>query len=292
VLALLTVYILWGSTAPAIKVAVQSVPPFVMAFTRFLVAGSILWTWARVTRVPMPSARDWQGAAISAMFLLVLSNATYGVALESMPSGIGSLFFALTPIWNAIIAVVFYRERIAPTALAGIALGLGGLVYLFAPGGAPHVPILTVLLASGCSLSWSIGSMLQRRYPSTDVMQMSAMQMLVGCAMLGVLIPISGERFVAADFTSAALGAIAFLVVFGSIVGFSAYVWLTRTQSTALASTNAYVNPVVSIIVAVSFLGERITPSEIVATVVILAGVALMLVRAPARVTKVAANND
>ncbi len=291
-LALLTVYILWGSTAPAIKVAVQSVPPFVMAFTRFLVAGSILWTWARVTRVPMPSARDWQGAAISAMFLLVLSNATYGVALESMPSGIGSLFFALTPIWNAIIAVVFYRERIAPTALAGIALGLGGLVYLFAPGGAPHVPILTVLLASGCSLSWSIGSMLQRRYPSTDVMQMSAMQMLVGCAMLGVLIPISGERFVAADFTSAALGAIAFLVVFGSIVGFSAYVWLTRTQSTALASTNAYVNPVVSIIVAVSFLGERITPSEIVATVVILAGVALMLVRAPARVTKVAANND
>jgi drug/metabolite transporter (DMT)-like permease len=240
----------------------------------------------------MPSARDWQGAAISAMFLLVLSNATYGVALESMPSGIGSLFFALTPIWNAIIAVVFYRERIAPTALAGIALGLGGLVYLFAPGGAPHVPILTVLLASGCSLSWSIGSMLQRRYPSTDVMQMSAMQMLVGCAMLGVLIPISGERFVAADFTSAALGAIAFLVVFGSIVGFSAYVWLTRTQSTALASTNAYVNPVVSIIVAVSFLGERITPSEIVATVVILAGVALMLVRAPARVTKVAANND
>jgi len=191
---LLAVYILWGSTAPAIKIAVQSIPPFDMAALRFLIAGGILWCWVRLRREPLPTVRDWRGAAITGTTLLTL---------------------------------------------------------------------------------------IQRRYPATHFLQMSSMQMLVGFVELSVLGALSGERLSLAEFTPAATAALAFLIVFGSIVGFSAFIWLTRNVETVLASTYSYVNPIVAIVISVLLLHEPLTWHTLLGATLILAGVALMIRLAP-----------
>ena len=278
---MLAVYILWGSTAPAIKIAVQSIPPFDMAALRFLIAGGILWCWVRLRREPLPTVRDWRGAAITGTTLLTFGNGAFAWCLQYMPSGVGSLFFALTPIWNALIGLLFYRERLSPAAIAGIVLGFGGMAYLVSPSGAEGLALPIVALAAASSVMWSVGSMIQRRYPATHFLQMSSMQMLVGFVELSVLGALSGERLSLAEFTPAATAALAFLIVFGSIVGFSAFIWLTRNVETVLASTYSYVNPIVAIVISVLLLHEPLTWHTLLGATLILAGVALMIRLAP-----------
>jgi drug/metabolite transporter (DMT)-like permease len=277
VVALLAVYVFWGSTAPAIKIAVQSIPPFYMAAIRFLIAGGILWLWARLRREPLPALRDWRGAFVTGTLLLTLANGTFAWCLQYIPSGVGSLSFALAPLWNALIGALFYRERLSPAAIAGIVLGFGGMTYLFSPSGGEHFPLFAVILMFGSSIAWSAGSMIQRRYPATHFLQMSAMQMFVGFVELGIMGAFSGERLHLAEFTPAAAGALAFLILFGSIVGFSAFIWLARNVETVLASTYSYVNPIVAIAISVAFLHEPLTWHTVLGAVVILGGVALML---------------
>jgi len=279
--ALLAVYILWGSTAPAIKIAVQSIPPFDMAALRFLIAGGILWCWVRLRREPLPTVRDWRGAVITGTTLLTFGNGTFAWCLQYMPSGVGSLFFALTPLWNALIGLLFYRERLSPPAIAGIVLGFGGMAYLVSPSGAEGLALPIVALAAASSVMWSVGSMIQRRYPATHFLQMSSMQMLVGFVELSVLGAVSGERLSPAEFTPAATAALALLIVFGSIVGFSAFIWLTRNVETVLASTYSYVNPIVAIVISVLLLHEPLTWHTLLGATLILAGVALMIRLAP-----------
>jgi drug/metabolite transporter (DMT)-like permease len=277
VCALLAVYIFWGSTAPAIKVAVATLPPWYMAAIRFLCAGGILWLYSRARGVPLPSVRDWRGAAITGTILLTFGNGVFAWCLQYIPSGVGSLFFALSPLWNALIGAAFYRERLSPLAIVGIVMGIGGMAYLVSPSGAEHLPLFAVLLATGTSIAWSVGSMIQRRYPATNFAQMSGMQMLVGCVELGLLGFLSGEHLTAAQFTPAATGSLAFLIVFGSIVGFSAYVWLARNVETVLASTYSYVNPVVAIALAALVLHEPLTWHTLLGAAAIVVGVILMM---------------
>jgi len=277
VLALLAVYVFWGSTAPAIKVAVTTLPPWYMASLRFLCAGAVLWLYSRARGVPLPSMRDWRGAAITGTLLLTFGNGMFAWCLQYMPSGVGSLFFALSPLWNAIIGATFYRERLSLLAIVGIAMGIGGMAYLVSPSGAERLPLFAVLLATGTSIAWSAGSMIQRRYPATDFAQMSGMQMLVGCVELALLGLLSREHLTVAQFTPPATAALVFLIIFGSIVGFSAYVWLARNVETVLASTYSYVNPVVAIALAALVLHEPLTWHTILGAAVIVLGVTLML---------------
>jgi drug/metabolite transporter (DMT)-like permease len=258
-----------------------------MASIRFLIAGGILWLYCRVRGVPLPSVRDWRGAAITGTVLLTLGNGVFAWCLQYIPAGVGSLSFALAPLWNAMIGAIFYRERLSPLAIAGITLGLGGMAYLVSPSGAEHLPLFAVLLMTGSSIAWSAGSMIQRRYPATDFAQMSGMQMLVGCVELGLLGFVSGEHLAPAEFTLPALGSLAFLIVFGSVVAFSAFVWLTRNVETVLASTYSYINPVVALAVATLLLHEPLTWHTLLGAGVILAGVALMMTQLP---TKAAAS--
>ncbi|MEO6990470.1 MAG: EamA family transporter, partial [Candidatus Baltobacteraceae bacterium] len=141
-LALAAVYVFWGATAPAMRVAVATLPPFAMAAIRFAVAGGILWTWVRLRGVPLPSAREWRAAAITGVILLVAANAVFAWCLQTIPSGIGSLFFSLAPLWMAIFAAVLFGERLTLPAALGLALGFGGMAYLIAPHGAVHFPFL------------------------------------------------------------------------------------------------------------------------------------------------------
>lgn len=277
VIALTSVYVFWGSTAPAIKVAVQTLPPWYMAALRFVIAGAVLWFWARLRKEPLPTLRDWRGAVITGTLLLTIGNGTFAWCLQYIPAGVGSLFWALAPLWNALIGVIFYRERLSALAIVGIVLGFGGMAYLVSPSGAEHLPLLPVLFMTASSVAWSAGSMVQRRYPATHFLQMSGMQMLIGCVELTILGALSGEHLHVAQFTPAAIAALGFLIVFGSFIGFSAYLWLARNVETVLASTYSYVNPVVAVALSVLVLHETLTWHTVLGAAVILTGVGLML---------------
>jgi len=274
---LLTVYVFWGSTAPAMKIAVASLPPFWMAALRFTIAGAILWVWCRVRGVPQPTSAEWRGAAITGIVGLVLGNALFAWTLQYLPSGIDALVFALSPLWMAVFGFVLYRERLAFQALLGLGIGLAGMAFLYSPSGAQHLPGWPTALALGTSLAWGLASMMQRKYSDSDVVQMSALQMLVAAAVLYGLAVISGERLHAVDLTPSAVGALAYLIVFGSLAGFSAYVWLMNNVPTTLGSTYAYVNPLVALTIGIGVLHEPFSWPLAAGAAVILAGVALMV---------------
>ncbi len=275
--ALLLVYVLWGSTAPAIRVAVQTLPPFAMVAIRFAIAGTLLWTWSRVRGTPLPRAAEWRGAAVTGIALLVASNGVFAWVEQYVPSGIGSLFFALAPLWMATFAFALYAERLTRFAAFGLAIGLAGMVYLYSPSGAQQLPAIPTLLGVFTSVTWGFGGIIQRRLAKSDLVQMSAMQMLVAAVVLAAMAIVSGERLAVAQFTPSAVGALAYLIVFGSIVGFSAFLWLMNNVSTTLASTYSYVNPVVSIAIGVGLLHERFDRHLAVGAAIIIAGVAAMI---------------
>jgi len=274
---LLAVYLFWGSTAPAMKVAIRALPPFAMVALRFTCAGGALWLWSRARGVALPARGEWRGAIVVGTLLLVCSNALFAWTLQLLPSGIGALFFALSPLWMALLGAALYRERIAPLAGVGLALGLGGMLYLVSPSGAQHLAALGVGLATFTSLTWALGSMLARRYASTDLVQTSAMQMLVAAPMCAVISLAFGERPWLAVITPASGGALLYLIVFGSIVGFSAFIWLMRNVPTTLASTYSYVNPLVSIAIGTLALHEEISWRTGVGVAIVTLGVALMM---------------
>jgi drug/metabolite transporter (DMT)-like permease len=286
VVALGLVYVVWGSTAPAIRVAVATLPPFAMVAIRFALAGAMMWTYVRVRGTPLPSVREWRGAALTGIALLVGGNGLFAWVEQYVPSGIGSLFFALAPLWMAVFGFAFYRERLSRLAAFGIAVGIAGMIYLYSPSGAQQLPLLPTLLGVFVSLAWAFGAMIQRRLASSDLVQMSAMQMLVAAVVLAVISAASGERLSLAQFTPAALGALVYLVLFGSIVGFSAFLWLMNNVSTTLASTYSYVNPIVSIAIGVLLLHERFDLHLAFGAGIIVLGVAAMMLgrakRAPA----------
>jgi drug/metabolite transporter (DMT)-like permease len=190
----------------------------------------------------------------------------------------------------AIIGFGLYRERLAALGMFGLALGLAGMLYLYSPTGGQHLPLVPALLGVFCSMAWALGSMLQRRLAASDVVQMSAMQMLVAALALAAIAWCSGERLMPAEFTPSALGALGYLIVFGSIVGFSAFLWLMNNVPTTLASTYAYVNPIVSLAIGVGFLHEIFDWHLALGSTLIVAGVAAMML-AP-RPTHVATPNS
>ena len=276
-LALGLVYILWGSTAPAIKLAVTSIPPWWMAAIRFATAGSLLWTWCRLRGIGLPRADEWRAAALTGTILLAFSNGVFSWTEQFLPSGIGSLFFALSPLWMAVFAFALDGERPSPVAAIGLALGLGGMIYLYSPSGGQGLPAWPTVVGIFTSVTWALGSVVQRRFRATDVVQMSAMQMLVAAGVLGGFALVTREPLAPAAFTPTALGALAYLVIFGSIVGFSAFLWLMNNVPTTLASTYSYVNPIVALAIGIGLLHEAFSWRLAAGATVIVLGVAVMM---------------
>ena len=249
-----------------------------MAAIRFGTAGSILWTWSRISGVPLPATREWRLAAATGTVLLVIGNGVYSWALQFMPSGIGALFFALSPLFMAIFAFAFHRERLSPLAVLGVCLGLAGMVYLYSPSGGQHLPLFATLLGAGSSISWALGSVMQRRSRASDVVQMSAMQMLFASVVLVVMALVGGEHLTVSAFTPHAIEALAYLIIFGSVVGFSAFLWLLNNVPTTLASTYSYVNPIVSLAIGIGILHEAFSWRLGIGAAVIVVGVAVMMI--------------
>ena len=260
--ALVAVYLIWGSTYLGIEVAGRTFPPLLMLSARFLLAGGLLYAWA-IRRgepgVDRPGWAQWRAAAIVGGSLLLIGNGGVALAVRDVDTGIVALIVGSVPLWLALLDRVFNGVRLAPVAIVGLVVGFGGVALLVANGGASRNELGGALLVTFGSLMWAAGSIYARGAPlPARPLVAAAMQMLTAGAMLGVaglaigeggdvhLSQISGETILAFGY----------IVTFGSLIGFTAYVWLLGEAPVALVGTYAYVNPVVAVILGVTLLGE------------------------------------
>jgi drug/metabolite transporter (DMT)-like permease len=278
-----SVYILWGSTYLAIRFAVASMPPLLMAGTRHLIAGLILYAVMRLRGTPRPTRINWQSAVLLGALLLLGGNGLVSMAEESVPSGITALMVAAVPFWMVLLNALEQRTRPRASVLAGLVLGVVGLAVLVYPtaGHAPdHVDPMGLLMLLGATLSWAVGSLYahRARLPASTFLGI-AMEMIAGgalCWLVGLGIG-EGAGLQVSAFTGKSLGAVLYLVFFGSLLGFSAYVWLLKVTTPARASTYAFVNPVIAVLLGWAFAGEALTWRIALAGGIIVAAVGLIL---------------
>ncbi|MBA2360943.1 MAG: EamA family transporter [Actinobacteria bacterium] len=278
--ALGTIYVVWGSTFLAIAIAVRDLPPFLSMGIRHLAAGALVLAWVLTRRDHEPLGfRQWRAAFIFGGCLFLASHGGLAWAQQSVPSGIAALLVGTIPLWFAVLARIFLGERLGGRALAGLALGFVGLFLLVDPSGEEGAePIGALVIVLG-ALAWVAGSLYSQRSPlPKDTLLGAAMGMLAGGALLGLVSGVGGE-WNDARFTREALLATLYLVVAGSLVGFTAYVWLLKTVSASTVSTYAYVNPVIAVALGWAFNDEAISSRTLLAGAAIVAGVALMVSR-------------
>jgi drug/metabolite transporter (DMT)-like permease len=285
--ALSIVYVVWGSTYLAIRIAIQTLPPFLMAGTRHLCAGVILYAWA-IRRGDVegdrPGPAQWRAAAIVGIALLLGGNGGVVWAERSIASGVAALLVATLPLWMAVLGRVVWREHLSRPTMIGLVIGLGGLELLLGPVDGGGVDPLGALACMGASFSWAAGSLWSRRAPLPKrPFVTTAMEMLCGGTALMVVGALSGElrTFDPSTFSLASLLALAYLIVFGSLIAFTAYIWVLGNAPTSLVSTYAYVNPVVAVLLGWLLLDEPITPRMVIAGGIIIAAVALIATAAP-----------
>ena len=280
--ALGIVYVVWGSTYFAIRVAIQTLPPFLMAATRFLVAGGILFglTAPRGDRARDPlGPAQWRATAIIGGALLMGGNGGVVWAEQRIPSGAAALLIATVALWMALLDRLIFGRRLPPRAVAGLGLGLAGLALLVGRIDRGGLDPLGAAVCALASLCWAAGSLYARTAPvPRRPLVATSMEMLVGGALLLVVSFAVGEPRVAhaASFSVPSLLALGYLIVFGSLVAFSAYIWLLRHAPTSLVATYPYVNPIVAVLLGWAFLGEEVTVRMAVAGTTIVCAVALI----------------
>lgn len=282
--ALGAVYLCWGGTYLTIRFAVETMPPFLMAGVRFGVAGLIIYVWARLTGAANPTAAECRGGAIVGLLLLIGGNGGVVWASKLVPSGVVALMVAAAPLWFVLINWRWQgSERPTQGVMAGILLGFGGITLLVADtGGLANTdrvdPVGGAVLILA-SFLWALGSLYSRKttMPPNPLMA-NGVQMLIGAAMFVVIGFLSGEwsevHFSAV--TAKSVWSLLYLIIFGSVIGFSAYVWVLRVAEPALVSTYAFVNPVIAVLLGWAFGGEALGFKVIAATTTIIAAVVLI----------------
>ena len=263
-------YVIWGSTYLAIRIAVDGFPPLYMAAVRQLIAGAILYAIMRLRGAPAPTRAQWKAGLVTGALLLAGGNGGVSLAERSVDSSFAAIVVASMPLWVAVIGLC-YGSRPTRRELVGLCIGFTGVVILNAGGSISGDPVAFVAIVLSPIL-WGWGSLLSRRVDLPRGPMASAVQMLAGGVVLAVLGGGFGEHFTQAPSTSSLL-AIAYLVVAGSLVAFSAYGFLLRTVRPAVATSYAYVNPLVAIILGVLFANEHVGWRALVATGFTLLGV-------------------
>jgi len=278
------VYLIWGSTYLAIRYAIQTLPPFLMAGGRFFLSGLILVVFLAVRREPLPPRRDWRGAFLVGVLLLVGGNGSVVWAEQRVPSGVTAMLIACTPFWMILFdrlsgGLLHLRAR---TVIA-MAVGFFGVFLLIYPkevGKFSAIPLLPALAIVGAGCWWSLGSILARhvRMPSSPWWT-TTLQMLAGGIVLLVLGTLHGEwsRLDFSKVSRTSCLAWIYLVGFGSIVGYSSYLWILRHSTPTRVSTYAFVNPVVALFLGWALAGEAITPRTLVAAALILPSVLVLI---------------
>jgi drug/metabolite transporter (DMT)-like permease len=285
--ALTVVYIAWGSTFVAMRVADRSLPPLTMSGVRFLAAGLLLYGWCRWQRHRRPEAgwraptrREWRASAILGIALPAAGTGGAAWAEQTIPAGTAALLLASVPVWMIIASRIVDAERITIHAAAGLLLGVAGVVVLVNPlaGGAPD--LLASAVALGGALLWGCGSVYAKRAPHPgQPLLASGMEMICAGVTLCLIGAAGGElgRISAASLFSASGLALGYLIVFGSVLGYSTYEWLLHHASSQLAGTYAFVCPLVAVILGWWLLGEQISGHTLLAAAAIAVGVALIM---------------
>ncbi|QMW05176.1 EamA family transporter [Spirosoma foliorum] len=281
---LISVYILWGSTYLFIHFMTEQMPPLYMVSIRYLVAGALLYGYARLTGTPAPTRTEWKSAGIIGILLLAISNGCLSTGLQYIPSGMAALLGGLLPVYLLTLNwVSFGKKRPSNLALAGLVVGLIGIYLLVKPDklqgtGDLDSKLIGVGLVAAGNFVWAIGTLLTPRLSLPSPTISSGIQMIVGGL---VLLPFSlavepVSLFSIFDAPSKAIGSMIYLVIFGSIIGFSSYSWLARNASPQLLSTYAFVNPVVAMLLGTTFAGEIFSSQSFVGAVIALIGVILI----------------
>jgi len=288
--AMAAVYIVWGSTYLAIRFAVESMPPFLMAGVRFLIAGSVLYAFRRLRGDPPPTRLEWRSAAIVGFFLLVGGNGSVVWAEQRVPSGIAALLVGSAPLWMVLLdSLRPGGRRPGGWAILGVVLGFAGIAILVGPAQLIGIEGSVDLLGAGAltlaAFSWAVGSLYNRgaQLPDSPLLG-TGMEMLMGGLGLTLLGTLTGEwsRLDLAAIAPRSWWGLAYLVVFGSWVGFAAYIWLLCVAPTTLVSTYAYVNPLVAIVVGNWLAAEPITLRVLIAAAIIVGSVAVITLTQPA----------
>lgn len=286
--AFFLIYFIWGSTYLAIRYAVETLPPYLMAGMRFFTAGLLMYGFLRLRGAETPSREQWRKLSVVGVFMFLCGNGFVVWAEQFITSGLAALLVALLPLWLLLLDWLWAQgPKPRPIALCGIALGIGGTVLLLDPGSIAgseiHLPgALMVLLASMC---WAIGSIYSKRFRHPPSIFMSAACQMIGG---GVALLLTGlalgelEGFEWHAVSAVSLGGFFYLMVFGSMIAISAYVWLLQNASASSISTYAFVNPAVALLLGWLVGGETVTTHMLVGAGVILAGVVLVI-RAPKR---------
>ena len=291
-LALVVVYVVWGSTYLAIRVGVQTVPPFMLAGVRYLVAGALLYPvavrmgGAEVRRTDGPGRRQWLGAAIIGLLLLTIGNGGLTYGEQSVESGLAALLVATVPLWMLGADRILNGQAITLRAAAAIALGVIGVAVLARPSPAGTVAGVVIILVG--SASWGAGSVLSQRLDlPTRPLVGSGMQMLVGGGLLLVLSAAAGEwsTFALDQVSWASFAALAYLIGPGSILALTCYVIALKNLPTSTVATYAFVNPLVAVALGAWLLDEHLTLSTLAGAAILIISVALAIRARPRRLT-------
>lgn len=271
VLALALVYVIWGSTYLGIRFALEGgFPPFLLGGIRFVLAGALMFAVLRWRGVAAPTRAQWCNAAVMGVLLLLLGNGMVNLAEKTVPSAVAAVVIASVPLWMGIFAA-FRGQQPGRIEWLGMAVGFAGVLWLNAGGARGGAWGGLVALLVAC-IAWSYGSIWSRGRDLPAPFMAAAAQMLCGGAAMLLVALATGERFVAMP-TALAWGAFAYLAVFGSIIAFSAYVWLLQNVRPALVGSYAYVNPVIAVLLGAWLANERFNARDLLAMGLIVAGV-------------------
>lgn len=265
ILAFAAVYLIWGSTYLAIRFSIQSFPPFLMSGVRYFVAGSIMYLIARFTGASAPQKVHWRSAAIIGALLLLMGNGFIAWAEEKVPSGMAALMVATVPLWFVVLYWIFFNgPRPTIRIMTGLLLGLAGIIVLIGPdqlSGHGQIPAIRIAAVVTATIAWTFGSLYAKgaKLPSSPVL-VTGMQMFCGGVFMIAAGTVKGEwmQFHAAQVSTASMIGLIYLIIFGSMIGFSAYSWLVRVAPPSKVSTYAYVNPVIAVFLGWALGGEKL----------------------------------
>ncbi len=285
--AFAAIYTIWGSTYLAIKIPIETIPPFLMAGSRFLIAGGLLDIVVRLRGAEKPTVAQWESAAVVGSLMFLAGNGALTWSEQKVPSGLAALLLSIIPLWMVFLHHLELRRPLGRQLMFGLALGLAGIAVLVGPhellGGGQVIPSGAIVLVLGF-FSWAPESLRSRRggMPKSSPLAAS-MEMLTGSAGLFLLGFFTGEGNAIGHpaISTRSLLAVAYLVVFGSFLGFTSYTWLLGVSSPSRAATYAYVNPIIAVFIGWALGSEPVTPRVLAALAVIVTAVALIVTHEP-----------
>lgn len=287
IIAFAAIYLIWGTTYLAMRIAVETIPPFTVGASRFLVSGALTLLFLRMRGVPNPNLKQWKNSAIIGCLLMVGGNGLVMWAVQKIPSGIAALVVATMPLWMTLLDWIFYRgPRPTTRVMVGLGMGFVGIAFLLQPDQLFagqfefHLPSMIALFLA--PIFWSIGSLQSRQIDlPNNVFMVTALESLGGGFVLMLLCIGMNEpaRYDFNEITLRSIGATCYLAIFGSLLALTAYSWLLKNVSVARVSTYTFINPVIAVVLGWLILGENVSWQTTVAVLLIVLAVILIVTK-------------